>query len=447
MADRSARPQTLIRIITLRITVFAALAMAVQAVLVFADYYYDNEQLTTLIIERETGKLSKGFERPRNEAPYKLPDDLHRYGAQDGFYITRIRTPSGQVLYTNCDSRCNNHLLPQEVNPPDLWSRMLSDGKPLSIAGGKTYEIHGDKIFIEIAILQDSDGIMWAVIGREFMDHLAIPMAIMLFFILGGTLLSIHRALRPVAKAALEAGHLDPLDPSHLINQTGMPREVADLAAAVNRSLARIGALMKSQHLFTTAVAHEIRTPLAMMKLELGNIEHPRARKIEADLDALAGFVGQITALGRLESADRAVFRPVDLAKLADWVVTDIAPLVYDLNHTIAYNNLGAGSAEGHTPLLQDALRNLIENAVKHTPEGTAIEVIAGPGLRVTVKDDAGVFDVPAEVPFRDLKADHMGIGLEIVRRIMALHKGRLEIEMEPGHLTAMTLLFDPPAP
>jgi signal transduction histidine kinase len=272
-------------------------------------------------------------------------------------------------------------------------------------------------------------------------------MAIMLFFVLGGTLLSIQRALRPVAKAAQEAGHLDPLDPGHLINQTGMPREVADLATAVNRSLARIGALMKSQRLFTTAVAHEIRTPLAMMKLELGNIEHPRARKIEADLDALAGFVGQITALGRLESADRAAFRPVDLAKLADWVVTDIAPLVYDLNHTIAYSNLGAGSVEGHTPLLQDALRNLIENAVKHTPEGAAIEVIAGPGPRLTVKDDAGVFDAPAQVPFGDLRADHMGIGLEIVRRIMALHKGRLEIEVEPGHLTAMTLLFDQPKP
>jgi len=445
MVDRSVRPPTLIRIITLRIALFAALAMAIQAALVFADYYFDNKQLATLMIERETAELSKGFERRHDEAPYKLPHDLHRYGIRGGFYITRIRTPSGQILYTNCDARCDNHLLPQEVNPPDLWSRMLSDGKPLAVAGGKTYEIHGDKIFVEIAILHDSDGIMWAVIGREFADHLATPMAIMLFFVLGGTLLSIRQALRPVAKAAQEAGHLDPLDPSHLINQTSMPREIADLAAAVNRSLARIGALMKSQRLFTTAVAHEIRTPLAMMKLELGNIEHPRARKIEADLDALADFVGQITALGRLESADRAVFQQVDLAKLADWVVADIAPLVYDRDHTIAYSNLGASSIEGHAPLLADALRNLIENATKHTPDGTTIEVVAGPGPRLTVKDDAGVFDAPAEPPFGDLKADHMGIGLEIVRRIMALHGGRMEIEVDPGRRTATTLLFDQP--
>ncbi|WP_168879221.1 sensor histidine kinase [Rhizobium sp. P28RR-XV] len=442
MVDQSAR-QTLIRIIAQRVALFAALAMALQAALVFADYYFDNEQLATLMIERETAMLSNGFEHRHDEAPYKLPHDLYRYGIQDGFYITRIRRPSGQILYTNCDARCDNHLLPQEVNPPDLWSRMLSDGKPLAVAGGKTYEILGEKIFVEIAILHDSDGIMWAVIGREFADHLAIPMAIMLFFVLGGTLLSIHQALRPVAKAAREAGDLDPLDPGHVINQTGMPREIADLAAAVNRSLARIGTLMKSQRLFTTAVAHEIRTPLAMMKLELGNIEHPRARKIEADLDALASFVSQITALGRLESADRAAFRQVDLATLADWVVTDIAPLVYDLNHTIAYSNLGAGSIEGHAPLLEDALRNLIENSVKHTPEGAAIEVIAGPGLRLTVKDNAGVFDAPAEVPFDDLKADHLGIGLEIVRRIMALHKGRLEIDVETGHITAMTLIFN----
>lgn len=92
MVDRSVRPPTLIRIITLRIALFAALAMTVQAALVFADYYFDNEQLATLMIERETGKLSKGFERRHDEAPYKLPHDLVRYGIQGGFYITRIPT-------------------------------------------------------------------------------------------------------------------------------------------------------------------------------------------------------------------------------------------------------------------------------------------------------------------------------------------------------------------
>ena len=66
-----------------------------------------------------------------------------------------------------------------------------------------------------------------------------------------------------------------------------------------------------------------------MLKLELGNIDHPRARKMEGDVDGLAHFVEQITALGRLESTDRAVLQAIDLVAIARKAVTDIAPFVY----------------------------------------------------------------------------------------------------------------------
>ena len=83
---------------------------------------------------------------------------------------------------------------------------------------------------------------------------------------------------------------------------------------------------MQAQRVYTTAVAHEVRTPLAMMRLELGNIDHARARKVEQDLDALTHFVGQVTDLGRLEATDRTAFRTIDLAALGHAVVSDVAP-------------------------------------------------------------------------------------------------------------------------
>ncbi|MBN9025695.1 MAG: two-component sensor histidine kinase, partial [Rhizobiales bacterium] len=166
------------------------------------------------------------------------------------------------------------------VDPPDRWTRLLGASKPLRVAGGRAVEIDGQRVVIEVAVLDENEIAMWRALGHEFADHLAVPMSLQLVLILGGSLASAWLALQPVRAAARQAGAIDPLDPDHKIDVSRMPQEVAELGAAVNRSLTRIGGLMRDQRLFNTAVAHEIRTPLAMLQLELGQIDHPRARRL-----------------------------------------------------------------------------------------------------------------------------------------------------------------------
>jgi hypothetical protein len=308
------------------------------------------------------------------------------------------------------------------------------------VAGGHVYDFDGATVFVEVVILNDHEGVMWRVLASEFAEHLIVPMSLMFFFLLSGALLTIRFALAPVERAALAAETIDPFDPTHRLVIERMPREIANLGAAVNRTLDRLHALMTAQRVFVTAVAHEVRTPLSMMKLELGHVNHPRARKVEKDIDDLARLVGQITTLGRLESADRAIFRPFDLAAAARKTVTDIAPWVYDQKGSLAFVESGAAIVNGHMPLIADAIRNLIENAVKHTPEGTRIEVAVGPGALLTVSDDRGLFR-PAES--NDKPGEYRGVGLEIVRRIMTIHRGRFETAVEPGMQTCMSLIFE----
>jgi signal transduction histidine kinase len=443
MPERKRQPASLARIIASRIVIFALLAMVVQMVVVLADAYFDDSKLASLIIDSESRALLEGVGVGPNGLTYAVASGMKRYQGPGGDYFARVRTPEGHVIYSNCDAVCALHLLPLEVNPPDLWSRLLRPGKPIAVAGGRSFEVGKAKVFIEVAVLGHDEGVMWQVLGRELGEDLAVPMCLMLVFVLGAMLLSVKLALRPLERAALQAEHIDPLDASQTIDTTGMPREVANLGEAVNRMLARINALMRAQRVYTTAIAHEIRTPLAMAKLEIGHIEHQRARKIEQDLDALAHFVAQITDLGRLEGADRSTFRSIDLAALSRAVVSDIAPWVYDQKDTIAFEDAGATTVEGHPSLIENAVRNLIENAIRHTPRHTTIEVTAGPGPRVAVSDDAGVFgrETSHGTP-NDGLPEPSGIGLEIVKRIMKLHRGTLQMSVERDRRTTMELAF-----
>ena len=93
MADQAGRPQTLSRIVTLRIALFAGLAMAVQAIVIFADYYFDDTQLAALMIEREANALSQGIGSDQGVLRYDVPSDMGRYRRTDGGWAVDRLSP------------------------------------------------------------------------------------------------------------------------------------------------------------------------------------------------------------------------------------------------------------------------------------------------------------------------------------------------------------------
>lgn len=117
---------------------------------------------------------------------------------------------------------------------------------------------------------------------------------------------------------------------------------VAHVVIAVNRAFERVGELMKSQKILTSGIAHEICTPLAVLKLELGRIDHPRARQAEANLDDLVRFVGPLTALARLDGFDHSTFEDIDLIELGSSIVAQLAP--WSMRTTIHWSSLRRSS-------------------------------------------------------------------------------------------------------
>jgi signal transduction histidine kinase len=445
MSTGRARP--LGRIVAWRIIGFAALAMLAQLVIVLGQYARDPDNLARLTLEQETAELAGGLSRNGTRLAFQLPPELaSRYDVKGSGYVARVRTASGVVLFSHCDTECAEHFLPADLNPPSFWLRILAPGYPLSFAGGRTVDIGDRSVFIELAVTRDPQGAVWSVLAEEAVDHMVLPMSLTLIFVLGATLFSLRTALRPVTLEAEKAERLDPLSPDARLDEAGMPLEIAQLTGAVNRSYARTRELMAAQKLFTSAIAHEIRTPLAVIRLELERIDHPAARRATAELDELTHFVEQLVTLARLEASDRSGFAPANLAELGRDSVAALAPFVYAHGASIAFDGAAAPVIAAHAALLKDAVRNLIENAVRHAGPNVAITVATDDGPGLSVSDDGVGFAPasPGEAPGHYKRAGGLGIGLEIVRRIAALHGGRLEITPNQPRGTRARLVFPP---
>jgi signal transduction histidine kinase len=426
-------------ILTRRIAFFAVLAMVLQLAVIFSDYYWNVGELSRLFVEQETERLASGITIDGQGVQYRLPDNLRqRYEERSTGYVARIRDAGGALVFESCDDACENRFLPADVNPPDFWLRSLRPGKPLALVGGRAFLAGNQRFFIDVATIDDPQNVVSSVFWNEVIEHMLVPMSILLILVLGATLLSVRQALKPVRAAADAADSIDPMDARSHLNFDGMPREVAHLAIAINGAFERVGELMTSQKLFTSGIAHEIRTPLAAMRLELGNIDHPRARRAEADLDDLVRFVAELTALARLDSFDHGIFEAVDLVTLSSSVVEQLAPWVYAHSHSLEFSPVvQTASIRGAPALLKDALRNLVENAVRHTPRGTVILVHVG---STTIRvEDRHAGEIRSEAETSD-HADSLGIGLKIVTRIAELHGGALrQSTTMSGHVFEIT--------
>jgi len=432
---------SLVGLVVRRIAFFAALAMIAQLAGVFLEYWSDDQTLERYAIERETEALAQGVSVENGRAAFHLPSALRgRYGGDDTGYFVRVRT-AGAPLYSNCDRFCEAHFPPLDIKPLIFWMRHIKSGQPLQIAGGRVV-VDSPPVMIEIAIIDDRDGVMARVFAHEVFDHMLLPMSLMLVVVLGATIFSVTRSLRPVQKAARDVAKLDPRAEAAPLQTDDMPREIAEFAQAVNKAFDRAAELMRSQKLLTSAISHEVRTPLAVARLELEKIADPRARKVEEDLNALNHLVEQLTDLARVETARLAAMEEIDPAKLAEEVVGDLANLVYRAGKSIAFADNGAEKFNGHPALVENALRNLIENAARHAPRGAEIRVEAGPGATLRVIDDGD--QILGAPPAASGGRERQGLGLKIVARIAAIHDAAFDWSRVANAGVTATLDFAP---
>jgi signal transduction histidine kinase len=437
---------TLSAIVVRRIVFFSAVAMLVQFVAVVARYWLDDQELGHLVVEHESHALAAGITHDASgDFAFALPDSLRsRYGQDARGYFARIRTGSDKVLFSNCNADCGERFLPLNLDPPDFWMKQLAPGKPLEVAGGAVVDNKTEPVFVEVAVIGDKESVLTAVLARETVDHMIAPMCLIFVVVLGATTLSIMQALGPVTRVANLVSDLNPLALGARLPTRSMPLEIAQLTTAINSAFFKMRELVHAQKVFTSAISHEVKTPLAVARLELEKIADPRARKVEQDLEALNRLVEQLTTLARLEGADLAPPEPVQPGDVAEGVVSALAPLVFAAGKTIALIDKGGTSFHGYPTLVENALRNLVENAIRHTGAETQITVEVGPGAAFLVCGDETNANTAAASPVSAEVSHGLGLGLKIVRRIAKIHGGWFELIDTPSGAMAAHIVFVP---
>jgi two-component system sensor histidine kinase QseC len=202
---------------------------------------------------------------------------------------------------------------------------------------------------------------------------------------------SVYRTLRPLARGAQQADKLKATDYESRFSLTDLPAEVASFASAINRLMDRVAELVQSQKLFISRAAHELRTPLSIMLLELGKIADPRARRVAADVVDMSNTVTRLLQLARIDAMTEIA--DVNLAEFTRQALDKLAPLAQERDIEIDLKVLSTQTFKGDATSIYEALRNLVENAIKHTPLGSKIGITVGPGLRPEGlrDDDLGV--------------------------------------------------------
>jgi two-component system OmpR family sensor kinase len=224
--------------------------------------------------------------------------------------------------------------------------------------------------------------------------------------------------------------------------------ELSDLGKDFDFMAARVQSLINAQRQLLHDVSHELRSPVARMRLAVGLAQQQPEKlqialsRIERETERLDELLGQILTLARLESnLSRDAMEKVNLDELLEEIVQDVSFEAQALNRSVVFKVEHSAELQGQRELLRRAFENVIRNALKYTAEGTAVEIHLteeyrkpvvlirdhGPGIP---KSELGkVFQPFYRVPEKDKsQPSGYGLGLAIAKRALEKHAATIEL-------------------
>lgn len=443
------------------------IAALAQASIAYRTALHDADQIFDYHMQQMALSLRSGTPLSNIEAQRRLqaqnegagPSAGHAGGNDD--MVVQMWSPDGvQVFHSVSRAR-----LPQRAVLG--FSNVKANGTVYRV-----FSIQSDNQTVQVA--QD------LAVRRNMAGNLALrtlgPIAVMMPILMLVVWWVVSGSLDPVARVRSQVAsrQADDLSP---VSEAGLPDEVRPLVQELNLLFGRVKTAFDAQQTFVADAAHELRTPLAALRLQAQSLDRadtPEARKLAvsrltAGIDRATRLVEQLLVLARQEATaatgeGAGSSRPVDLAELARRTVAELAGVAAAKGVDVGIHHADPATVEGQPDALHILLRNLVDNAIKYTPAGgTAdISVRSDPGdtvkggctVTVTVEDSGpGIPPDERERVFDRFyrvagsQAAGSGLGLAIIKAIAERHGAVLALGRSErlGGLS-VTVCFRPPA-
>jgi signal transduction histidine kinase len=381
-----------------------------------------------------------------------LPAGLQElYSEAYGRYGYAVLDAQGGVLFSSLDNHSPIFPADRRAGQPAFLQTRL--GNAVIDGASIPEQVGGRTFWIQVAQdLEHRDVLIDDIVAEFFprVGWITIPILLLLLVI---DILIFRRALEPVWRASKTAQTIGPARTDVRLPTEPMPREILPLVRAVNEALDRLEQGFRTQREFTADAAHELRTPLTVLRARVDTLDNPVVREaLREDIAGMSRIVSQLLDIAELESFVVDPAEKADLHSICAEVAAFIAPLALAQGKTIALTGTrGPVWIKGNPETLFRAIRNLAENAINHTPQGTLVEIDVAENGTVRVLDDGpGIPENEREVIFRRFwrrdrrRPGSAGLGLSIVSRIVEAHAGSITVENRTEGGAAFALHFAP---
>lgn len=378
--------------------------------------------------------------------------------SQVGF-AARLITPTGQVV----SGFGRYQEIPMWVPDSNGYQTLTSNGTSWRVISQPV--IRGDRTIGWLQMAQSLEVLEDIANDLPTEIFLSLPF-ILLVAALGGLFLS-NRALRPVQNITQTARAITSSDLTQRINYRGAADEVGQLAVTFDQMLNRLQASFEREHRFTSDAAHELRTPLAIIKGRISLIlsrdrtcaEYEKTlHELEQEVNRLIRLSNGLLFLARLDRGQLPIaFTLLDLSNLLGVLVEQVQPLA-EARQIKLVNHLPPNLwIQGDSDHCTSLFLNLLDNAIKYTPKAGKIRIWSSnrhPNLQQNLQicvSNTGTGIDPQHLPHvferfyrtgcaRSQGYNGAGLGLAIAHEIARLHGGSLTVESQPGQETTFTV-------
>jgi signal transduction histidine kinase len=387
---------------------------------------------------------------PRDQSTASDTEDNGEAVEDLGQFVSQIWDDTGQLVYSSLDN------VGPPLQPTGFHVVRWED------EDWRVYTVADRRQLVQVAVTSANRAQGFA----DLVPWLLVPLGLLVLLLSLLIHAAVTQALLPLDQLGREIGRREVND-LHAVATHELPDELQPLASALNHLLARVDQLLSGQRQFITDVAHELNTPLAAVKLQAQLARRVSAEERSAALDELdqgiaraTHLVAQLLQMARLEpDLAQRQNEVVRLDQLASQVV--VAFSAQAEAHHIDLGRVGNQSATlvGDPAELRVLLNNLVSNALRHTREGSRVDVRvtqAGEEVRLEVSDNGpGIAPDQRQaalqrfVRLNPLEGHGSGLGLAIVSRIVQQHQGHLTLDETPGGGLTVHVRFrgiEPPA-